>query len=265
MENWLSQQVIATTENWSSSISRHYPEHAEIWSNPKKFLECLDNKLNTLEAVKYLDWSAILKGEKLKILDLGCGTGWLSAYLSTFNNVTDIDALDSDQNLLKMLPEIVTGLKGQVSKINPINALFSPILRSDQYYDYIVSSSSLHHADNLYALARELFRGLKKGGKLVILNENPYRKFPYLLMAIKKFVAIVLNIFKGKSAEYSITISKNGIVYDPYLGDKTMTFYQWEDALVKAGFQVKKIITPFATYKEKNSAQDKLVHFICQK
>jgi hypothetical protein len=78
------------------------------------------------------------------VLDLGAGTGWLSAFLSSFPNVEQIDTLDSDRNNLEvMLPQIIERMEGDTSKIHPILGLFSPLLVPDQQYGLIVASSSI--------------------------------------------------------------------------------------------------------------------------
>lgn len=68
------------------------------------------------------------------MLDLGAGTGWLSAWLCRFNAVQHIDALDSSRrNLEQMLPRITELMKGAalLPKIRPIVGLFYPLPVAD--------------------------------------------------------------------------------------------------------------------------------------
>lgn len=265
MKDWLSEQMHLITNAWSNAIKNYYPQHYPNWSNPQKHLNALNEEWNYLDAVKYLNFNKITENSsRLRVLDLGAGTGWLSAYLSRIESINSIDALDSDKNNLnEMLPHIVRLLKGTISKINPILGLFSPLLVDDGYYDLIVASSSIHHSDNLFSLLKELRRALKKGGRLYILNETPYPYKQYLIEIFNRSIKIIYKAFRKKVNEFEDKISGNGILCDPYLGDYRFSYYQWDRAITQAGFRYKIQITPYFPYKSNEKQKIKLTHFIC--
>jgi len=263
MENWLNKQIETISDEWANSIAKYYPEHLQDWNNPDKHLKMLNEKINTFEAVKLIDWEKYLINGT-KILDLGCGTGWLSAYLSQYQNVSFIDALDSDKkNLECMLPEMVKLLDGDIKKINLVRGLFTPIQKPNGYYDIIVASSAVHHANSLYEILPELKRVLKSGGKLFILNETPTFFLSMLNKYIKGFLGIFFNLLQNKSTTNVSTYSQHGILYDPYLGDHIYSYQQWDKAIRFAGFKYSIVHLPFGPYKGISKGL-KLKHFICE-
>lgn len=265
MKNWIPEQMDIISKNWSNVIKLYYPKIYPLWSDSQKHLRALKEDWNKYNAVKYLNWKNVINNKSnLIVLDLGAGTGWLSAYLSKFKSISKIYALDSDKKILtEMLPEIVKNMGGIQSKIEPIIGLFSPLLVNDGNYDLIVASSSIHHADNLFQLLQELRRVLKKGGKLLILNETPTIFMKYLLNIIKIILIILYKTIRKKVKEFEQTISASYILYDPYLGDREYTFYHWNKAITQAGFKYEIIETPFFPYKKRRNQKTKLTHFIC--
>ena len=265
MENWISKQMNRISSDWGDNVKKFYSSDYSTWSNPQEHVKALKDDGNYYDAVIYLDWDKITSlNPNLKVLDLGAGTGWLSAFLSQYNNIANIDVLDSDEkNLNLMLPEVVRIMGGNISKINPILGLFQPLLVEDGHYDLIVASSALHHAENLFSLMRELRRVLRKGGKLYVLNETPYPFIKYFIMLLKTNLFILFKTLSKKIAEFEQAISAGYILYDPYLGDRTYANYQWINAIKQAGFQCEMIPTPFFPYKKRKNQGNKIKHFIC--
>jgi len=265
MENWIPKQMNKISSEWGDKIKKFYPSDYSNWSNPQEQVKALKEDGNYYDAVMYLDWDKITKFKtNLKVLDLGAGTGWLSAFLSQNKNIANIDVLDSDEkNLNLMLPEVVRIMGGNISKINPILGLFQPILVEDDHYDLIVASSALHHSENLFSLMRELRRVLRKGGKLYILNETPYSFMKYFSLLLKMNFLILFKTLRKNVSEFEQAISPGHILYDPYLGDRTYANYQWIKAIQQAGFQYEMISTPFFPYKKRKKQSNKIKHFFC--
>lgn len=264
--NWISQQAEKQAEGWATALRTYYPEYARSWSEPEEHVWWLHNDWNLLDAVKHLDWHQLLEGRELKVLDLGCGTGWLSAFLSNFEQIAEIDALDSDRNNLEhMLPEVMRLMGGNMRKVRPILGMFSPLPVGDACYDVIVASSSVHHAQNLLELLRELQRVLKPGGLLVILNETPYSREGWIELVQQHLNSIIQNIEKGKFQEYEPSISASGVLYDPYLGDTSFNMDYIHFCITNAQFTYSPVVTPFHTRKNgKGDQAHRLTHFVCR-
>jgi len=266
MENWTDKQINHLVAQWDSSIEMYYPQYLPMWREPEEHFRCLNEEWNLLDAVKFVEWYRYLVKEDLNILDLGGGTGWLSAFLSSYEKVGKIYFLDSSQFFLeKMFPEIVKLMGGKQNKIVPIKGLFSPLLLADESLDMVVASSSLHHAENLESVLKEIYRVLKKNGKLIILNETPYSNNHYLSLNIKQFMSIIRNLLLQNYRPISESISSSGCLYDPYLGDKCYPLWYWEKAIKNAKLKLTEVIkTPYLTNK-KETKGIKLTHFVSEK
>lgn len=152
MNNWLSKQSQINTEQWDRSLTTFYPESKKWMNDPLAYLHRLTVECNYLTAAKLIDWDNYLT-VKSKVLDVGCGGGWLTAYLSQNKKIEKIMAIDSSENYLKnYLPSVVSELNGDLSKIEAIQGLFTPILLANESIDLIVISSAMHHAESMGSL-----------------------------------------------------------------------------------------------------------------
>jgi len=91
-----------------------------------------------------------------KILDVGCGTGFVSSLYPSF----DITGVDISDGMLEQNP--------YTWKKAPAEQLPFP----DDTFDFVVCRSLLHHLDDPRLGLREMFRVLKSGGKWVCYDPN---------------------------------------------------------------------------------------------
>lgn len=266
MQNWTDEQVKYLVSQWDTSIEVHYPQYLRMWREPAENFRCLNEVWNLLDAVKMVDWGSYLVNDHATVLDLGGGTGWLSAYLSKRENVDRIYLVDSNQFFLeKMVPEIVELMEGRQEKIILVRGVFSPLFLEAESVDMVVASSSLHHADNLEDVLREMHRVLKPNGKLMVLNETPYSKYGYLSFVIKQFMVIMKNLITARYRPVSCSISSSGSLYDPYLGDRCYPRWHWVSAIEGSGFRLSEIIDSGLLSCKADSRGIPLTHFVCQK
>ena len=109
------------------------------------------NKLNTINNIK----------DNSKILDFGCGFGFITAYVSSFGyDVTGVDVLEHNK-LWDFLSKKYNSNYLHVNTILPFK---------DNKFDIIIAFGSLEHTDDINQSLQELYRVLKKGGKLYIYN-----------------------------------------------------------------------------------------------
>ena len=158
--NWIGEQVAANTKQWDGALTTFYPE-TNIWmDNSHEYFKHLTEECNYLRAAKILSWDKYLK-ENSTILDVGCGGGWLSGFLSLNIKIKKIKAIDSSEYYLnKFLPDVVSFMGGNISKIETIQGLFTPILVESESIDVVVLSSAIHHADDLQGAMEEYRRVL---------------------------------------------------------------------------------------------------------
>jgi SAM-dependent methyltransferase len=261
--NWILEQTNFTVTQWDMSMENAYPE-VKTWNkNPIKYYEHVCEKCNFLDAVKVINWNKYLVNN-CRILDLGCGGGWLSGYLSKFEIVKSIISLDTSKNYLhNIMPGVVDIMQGNSAKITKIEGMFSPLLLEDNSLDLVVASAALHHADNLEFLLKEIRSKLKSEGVLMIINETPSEYFKYIIRILLSFSKILFKSITKKYNSVSQKISSTYFEYDPYLGDKMYPLWYWEKAIRLSGFEILEIIdTNLPTVK--GMKQESLKHFICK-
>jgi SAM-dependent methyltransferase len=266
VDDWIAVQADNEASSWESAITRFYPEHSAIWSDPAEQVRALTTEWNFLDALEFIPWRALIAGAQRRVLDLGAGTGWLSAYLSRFGDVEQIDALDSSRvNLEVMLPGVVALMGGTAAKIRPVRALFTPLLVADGSYDLIVASSALHHAPRLDDVLRECHRALKPSGTMILLNETPLGTGRYLYKMVRTGIDLTTRSIRGKYEALSPAISVSGILYDPYLGDTVYSFSQWRSAFDQTGWSHTIVRTGLSSYKRPMPRPARLTHFVLRK
>jgi ubiquinone/menaquinone biosynthesis C-methylase UbiE len=261
-QNWLFEQTKYNVSQWDLTMEYFHPESSKYLRNPNDYVNRLCYECNYLDAVKTLDWGKLLKPQTVA-LDLACGGGWLTAYLSSFEQIKLIFALDSSNRFLNelVLPTVKI-LNGNPSKVNLIEGLFTPLLFEDSTLDLVVSSSSLHHAESLEGVLKEIKRVLKKDGLLIILNETPYSNTRHILSSVRTFFRIIKKLVLKKYVNSSASISACGHLYDPNLGDKNYPTWYWLKALNNAGFESIEIQnSKLPTVKR--TKMPGLTHFIC--
>jgi SAM-dependent methyltransferase len=263
MQNWINEQTARGLSQFDQSLEIHHPESKEYTREAVKYLQAICETCNYLDAVKAIKWHDYLKGD-LKVLDLGCGGGWLSAYFSSKEQSRKIYALDSSHGFLtNLLPGVIQEMSGVPEKIEAIEGLFCPLLFQDGELDVVLASSVLHHAENLEVLLRECRRVLKPGGYLFILNETPYSGLRHLLSSTKGFLRIFMNLSLQRYYSISPSISSSGYFYDPALGDRDYPIWYWHEAIRRSGFQLAEFLdTGLATLKARSGRS--LKHFICR-
>lgn len=99
-----------------------------------------------------------------KIFEAGCGTGWLSAALSEFGDVTACDLGMQILEVAKKKYPQVKFLSGDVHSLElPVN-----------HFDVVVTEQVLAHVADQPAFIHRLGELLKPGGYLVITTQNKY-------------------------------------------------------------------------------------------
>ena len=109
------------------------------------------------------------------VLDIGCASGYYTAYaLKAGASVTSVDI---SQTMLDVLASsikspVLTICRADVSK--PM-----PFLKSGAF-DCIICSLMLHYLKDWNVALAELYRVMKKGGRLIISTHHPFDMFRYL-------------------------------------------------------------------------------------
>jgi len=265
MISWKAKQADSLSRQFDTAMEKYYPSTAHFFRDHKEFHRGLTELWNYLDAIKILGWGKYIRPGSV-VLDLAGGTGWLSGYLSVLKEIKQVYCLDPSVYFLnEMMPGMVKLMGGDPNKITSVEAVFSPLLFENESIDLVVVSSSLHHADNLEAVLKEINRILRKDSYLIILNEVPFSTGKFIFWNIKFFILIMRDIFLKRYKTVSQGISSAGLLYDPYLYDKAYPLWYWKEAIKNSGFSLESIIDsgmrPIKTDKKGGA----LTHFICRK
>ena len=121
-------------------MEANHPDTVSFLRDPKEYYTRVCIQCNYLDAARLVNWAQYLRKDSI-VLDMGCGGGWLSGFLSRFDEVVSIYALDSSKYFLyNMMPAVLKAMDSRQEKIIPIEALFSPLLLGDININSILSS-----------------------------------------------------------------------------------------------------------------------------
>ncbi|MEI6089522.1 MAG: methyltransferase domain-containing protein [bacterium] len=109
----------------------------------------------------------------IKVLEIGCGTGQLSNFLSISNRLTY--GTDISFNSLKLADEFKEKSSLKRSSFYQMN-LFKPIFKEDSF-NIIISNGVLHHTANPEKAFETIAKLLKREGFIIIGLYNRYGRF----------------------------------------------------------------------------------------
>jgi 2-polyprenyl-3-methyl-5-hydroxy-6-metoxy-1,4-benzoquinol methylase len=107
-----------------------------------------------------------------RILDVACGSGWLSEYFARLGY--DVTGIDISSDLIRISEDRVRGVPYGVDPVTPLRCRFlvhdvegAPL---DEKFDALVCYDAMHHFADEQAVARNLAAMLEVGGLLFILE-----------------------------------------------------------------------------------------------
>jgi ubiquinone/menaquinone biosynthesis C-methylase UbiE len=104
---------------------------------------------------------------KMKVLDLGCGTGTLTLMIKRAHPEAQVTGLDGDSQVLDIARD-----KSHGTNIQWDEGLASSLPYPDSVFDRVVTSLVIHHlvTDDKRRVFKELYRVLKQNGELYVLD-----------------------------------------------------------------------------------------------
>jgi 2-polyprenyl-3-methyl-5-hydroxy-6-metoxy-1,4-benzoquinol methylase len=100
----------------------------------------------------------------LKILDVGCGSGWLSLELKKFGKVTGTDY--SQKSIEK--------LNSEHPDVNWIAGDFLSIDLPENFYDIVTCLETIAHVSNQMAFAEKMAKVTRRGGFMILTTQNQF-------------------------------------------------------------------------------------------
>lgn len=122
----------------------------------------------------------LLEYEPKKILDLGCGPGYLSFSLEAIFQHSEIYSLDINQEMLKIAKKNYPLYSESMNtNLSFIQGDVHNLSFTDNTFDLVVSYSCLHHWIDIHNAILEIIRVLNKGGLAILIDTNPPEDFMY--------------------------------------------------------------------------------------
>jgi ubiquinone/menaquinone biosynthesis C-methylase UbiE len=109
------------------------------------------------------------------VLDIGCASGYYTEY--ALNEGATVSAVDISRKMINELDSHVKSPKLSLYRADV--SLPMPFLKSDSF-DCVICSLMLHYIKEWEAPLGELYRVLKKGGRLVISTHHPFSIYIYI-------------------------------------------------------------------------------------
>ncbi|MAZ41024.1 hypothetical protein CL654_02815 [bacterium] len=191
----------------------------------------------------FLFTKRILKEAKAKkVLEVGCGRGTLSLYLSKYLGL-ETELLDDQEDAIRIAKTAYDEF-GQKGVFHTKNVL-STALPSDSY-DGLVSIGLAEHFEDPTPLFKEQYRLLKQGGVMVSLNIPKKRSIQEL--------NLVMRWFKKMLGGYKEELRK-----DYYRNE--LTAEEYKESAQKAGFKNISIVhvCPFPIFVPVSISSDKMI------
>ncbi len=106
------------------------------------------------------------KVENLKILDLGCGDGICTEYLAKEFPNNDFLLIDGSKEMIDKAKTRLVSIARCQFQVQSFEEYSEPQLTSEESYDFIFSSTAIHHIDKQQKLNlnKAIYQNLKKGG-----------------------------------------------------------------------------------------------------
>jgi SAM-dependent methyltransferase len=249
----------AATRDWSQAAGSVWLDAEEIWSH-------MSQNTNQTRATMQIDWGALCPPDAA-VLDLGCGSGWLTAMITRRPEVARVIAWDFSPRLLgDVLPRMISLLNGDPTKVEPVCGEFTPLLLDDATVDLVVMGSAFHHCAEPEALLDELRRVLKPAGTVLLLNETPWRELGVLWFDLRMAVAHLALLLMGRGPRCAGQLADDHVVYDPVLGDRAYTMRNWRALMRRTGWQLEVIQTGLTSYpasfRRPSPFEPPLTHFL---
>ena len=237
------------------------------WADAAQVLDHLERNSHHVDAIRQFPWERIL-AERSTVLDLACGSGWVTGLLSARPDVERVIAWDaSDAQLRDMVPQSVELVGGDISKVETVCGFFAPLTLDDASIDCAVLASAFHHAERPGDVLAELIRVVRPGGTIVLANETPHPPLTTLRWILGYTAAAVANsMFDRANITKPGHVAADHVLYDDQLGDRVLTMPQWRRLFARHPVSVETVDSGLAPYRDSYQAPGRghrnLTHFI---
>ena len=162
----------------------------EIWGKDLH-KESKKNKVGHIDKIKkkFVEFPRNLSGN---VLEVGCGTGADSEYISSLSKVDNIVALDIGENCKDIAKQNLKNKKLKFVRANCLNIPFQ-----NEQFKFVYSYGVIHHTSNPLKALKEISRVLKPKGKVYLYVYSSHMKNPFKRLGtlIEYFLMNFLSLF----------------------------------------------------------------------
>lgn len=220
--NTLKKITSATRKNWPMEKRKEWQKNAEFWIKIiRKGLDPYRLRVTNKAILELLKG-----GKRLRILDAGCGEGYLARTLAKLGH--KVWAIDFCPELIKAAEKLE---KKELLGVRYSLEDFRKTHFSNSSFDVVFSHQTINEVENPERALRELYRILKKRGRAILLFLHPCfevnPEFYFQKLKIKKPYYLVSGIKSPSSYSYL-----------------HLPLSEWIKLLNEAGFSIKSIAEP---------------------
>ncbi len=158
-----SQDIIQN----SKTAQSHSEFYDEVWKTAPQLPAQVESYSQIrMDFIDYVMRQYIKPASELNILDLGCGSGWLTAFVSKYGSATGVDFAP---NAIRAAQEKYAGKASFVVADAESPTLGVPM---DKPYDLVISSEVIEHIENQPAHLRTITQFLGRNGWLIFTTPN---------------------------------------------------------------------------------------------
>ena len=130
------------------------------WNSSTREIEIHNVSIEQAEVIH--SWLVQTDRTDLRIIDVGCGAGWLCGQLVQFGQVTGTDLSD----------QVLERAAKREPAVEFISGDFMELEFPEEAYDVVVTLEVLSHVSDQDAFIRKIHRMLRPGGLLMIATQN---------------------------------------------------------------------------------------------
>lgn len=185
-----------------------------------------------LERLRYID-KYINKSKEVAVLDCGCGYGSTALYLA-------MNGVAVRGTTLEFYYEQIEKRKTywkEFGNIDLFQCVYENIFDNPpapETYDYIILQDTLHHIEPIEEALKIFYNALKKGGKLILVEENGGSIVKSLILWMKRRNNRVIEY-------YDPVLDKNILMGNENIRSEK----KWTSIFLKAGFSIDNTATQY--------------------
>jgi len=156
-----------TTPERGGSITEDSRRYWNTWNATWREGTHLDQSMDQATRARYqliLDWTASLRLDGPRILEVACGAGWLAERLRAFGTVTGTDLAD----------EVIARAQIRYPQVTFVAADFYTLELPRDHFDLLVSVESIAHVPDQSRFVARMAEVLKPGGYLILGVQNRF-------------------------------------------------------------------------------------------